>query len=101
LAEITVIRPGGVANPAGQCADYVLHLNKRGRIMGEPIHPELLVVGAYPDELTANLAKTALEAAGIESMIRNDNTSQYPTGLGFELVVTSDDATEARKILSK
>jgi hypothetical protein len=40
--------------------------------MGEPIHPELVVIGTYPDELNANLAKTALEAAGIESMIRND-----------------------------
>ena len=69
--------------------------------MGKPIHPELVVVGAYPDELTANLAKTALEAAGIESMIRNDNVPSYPASMGFELFVRSDDATEARKILSK
>ena len=64
------------------------------------VHPELVVVGAYPDEFTAGLAKSALDAAGIESMIRNDNASLYPAALGFELLVTVDDAAEARKILS-
>ena len=68
--------------------------------MGKPIHPKLVVVGTYPDEFNANLAKTALEAAGIKSMIRNDNASQHPAGFGFELLVTSDDATQARKTLS-
>jgi hypothetical protein len=68
--------------------------------MGKPIHPELVVVGTYPDEFNANLAKTALEAAGIEAMIRSDNAVQYPACLGFELLVTSDDATQAREILS-
>ena len=68
--------------------------------MGKPIHPKLVVVGTYPDEFNANLAKTALEAAGIEAMIRSDNASQHPACLGFELLVTSDDATQARQILS-
>jgi Putative prokaryotic signal transducing protein len=68
--------------------------------MRNPIHPELVVVGTYPDELAANLAKTALEAAGIEAMVRNDSASQYPAVLGFELLVTSDDAAQAREILS-
>ena len=68
--------------------------------MRNPIHSELVVVGTYPGELSASLAKTALEAAGIESMIRNYNALQYPAGLGFELLVTSDDATQAREILS-
>ena len=68
--------------------------------MRNPIHPELVVVGTYPDELAAILAKTALEAAGIKSIIRNDSASKYPAVLGFELLVISDDATQAREILS-
>jgi len=69
--------------------------------MRNPVDPELIVVGTYPDELAANLARITLEAAGIKSAIRNDNVSQYPAGLGFELIVASDDADEARKILSE
>jgi len=61
---------------------------------------ELIVIGTYPDEFSANLAKTALDAAGIQSMIRNENASLHPAVLGFELLVTSDDVPEARKILS-
>lgn len=68
--------------------------------MRNPIHPELVVVGTYPDELSANIAKTALDSAGIESMIRNYNVVNYPAGLGFELLVTSDEAPQAKKILS-
>ena len=68
--------------------------------MGKPIHPELVIVETYPDEFNANLAKTALEAAGIDSMIRNDNATLHPAGFGFKLFVRSDDATKARKILS-
>ena len=69
--------------------------------MRNPIHPDLTVVGTYPDELSANLAKTALDAAGIESMIRNDNASQYPASFGFGLLVASENVTLARKILSR
>jgi Putative prokaryotic signal transducing protein len=65
-----------------------------------PDDSELVVIGTYPDEFSANLARTTLDAAGIQSMIRNDNASLYPAVLGFELLVTSDDAPEARKILS-
>jgi hypothetical protein len=63
-------------------------------------HSELVVAGTYPDEFSANLAKTALDAAGIESMIRNYNALNYPAGLGFELVVAAENAGLAKKILS-
>jgi len=62
---------------------------------------ELVVVGAYPDEIIANLAKSALDAAGIETAIRNHNVPAYPAGMGFDLIVRADDAKRARKILSK
>jgi hypothetical protein len=64
------------------------------------IHSELVVVGTYPDEFSANLAKTALDAAGIESMIRNYNALNYPAGLGFELLVAADNEGLAKEILS-
>jgi hypothetical protein len=64
-------------------------------------HPELVVVGTYPDEFAAKLAQTALEAAGVESMVRNYNAVGYPAALGCELLVAVDDAISAKQILSQ
>lgn len=67
-------------------------------------HPELVVVRTYQNEFDADVAKTALEAAGIESMIRSDNSGGQSPGLAFtrgiELLVRSEDAEEATEILS-
>ena len=65
---------------------------------------ELVVIRTYQNGLDADLAKTVLEAAGIESMIRGDDTARrYYVGLPFdqriELVVRSEDAEDAEKIL--
>src|SRR6266566_5050252 len=53
--------------------------------------PELVVVRTYGSGLDADLAKTVLEAAGIESMIRgNDTGRRHYYGLapwGIELLV--------------
>jgi hypothetical protein len=64
---------------------------------------ELVVVGTYNNKLDADLAKMALEAAGIDSMFRTDGVSQiysFPFFREIALIVRSDDADDAKKILS-
>ena len=64
---------------------------------------ELVIVGTYNNKLDADLAKMALEAAGIESMFRTDGVSEiysFPFFRKIELIVRSEDADDAKKILS-
>src|SRR5919197_2688047 len=64
---------------------------------------ELVVVGTYNNRLDADLAKMALEAAGIVSMFRTDGVSEiysFPLFREIALIVRSDDAEDAKKILS-
>jgi len=65
---------------------------------------KLVVVRTYQSGLDADLAKTVLEAAGIESMIRGDDTARrYYVGLPLtqrvELLVRAEDAEDGEKIL--
>jgi len=66
--------------------------------------PELIVIRTYQSGLEANLAKSVLEAAGIESMmIRGAGVSRRDLGLAvtgsIELLVRAEDAEDAEKIL--
>ena len=65
---------------------------------------ELVVIRTYQSGLDADLAKSVLEAAGIESMIRgNDTARRHYYGLalsqGVDLIVRAEDAEDADKIL--
>ncbi len=65
---------------------------------------DLIVVHTYGNQAAAELAKTALAAAGIDAMIRSDSFGgvgphiAFSTG-GFKLVVREEDEAEARDIL--
>ncbi|HEX7961586.1 MAG TPA: DUF2007 domain-containing protein [Terriglobales bacterium] len=65
---------------------------------------ELVVVRAFATQSEAEIAKTALESAGIAVMIQADTIGGmrphvgWSTG-GFQLLVREDDAAEAKKIL--
>src|SRR5262249_27203503 len=67
--------------------------------------PELVVVRTFQSGLDAGLAKSVLEAAGIDSMIRGDAGHRYYYGYGLalstgiELLVRAEDAEDAEKIL--
>src|SRR5262245_63502441 len=66
-------------------------------------HPQLVVVRTYPTHVDADLARTALEAAGIESMVESDDQGgQYP-GLAFirgiALLVRTEDVQAADEII--
>jgi hypothetical protein len=64
---------------------------------------ELVVVRTYPSVIDADLAKTALDAAGIDSMVRSDNEGGQSPGLAFgrgvELLVRADDLAAAEDML--
>ena len=66
----------------------------------------LVAVGAFLNHMEADLARSALEAAGIESMVRGDDCGgMYPTPwMGqsqVALLVREDDADAARDVLSQ
>jgi hypothetical protein len=65
-------------------------------------HPNLLVVRTFLNNFDAELAKSALDAAGIDSMIRADDAGGMRPHLwvsGVELVVRAEDAEQANEIL--
>jgi hypothetical protein len=67
-------------------------------------HPKLVVVKTFGSRPEADLAKGALEAAGIDAMIQADTAGGMRehlawSGLGFRLLVREDDADAARDVL--
>lgn len=67
---------------------------------------ELVVVQTFGSRPEADIAVSALEAAGIDSMIRaDDGGSQRPAlawaGVGFQVVVRIEDSDAARAILEE
>ena len=64
---------------------------------------DLIVVHTFPDRIEADLAASALEAAGIESMVAADDAGGTQPGLwegqGVALLVRQEDEREARAIL--
>jgi hypothetical protein len=62
----------------------------------------MVVAGAYPTRTDAELAQTALTAAGIQSVIESDDAGgAYPFDLsgGARLLVDEADAEDAASIL--
>ncbi|MEO8678300.1 MAG: DUF2007 domain-containing protein [Vicinamibacterales bacterium] len=65
-------------------------------------HAPLVVVRTFGSSMEAHLAHSALEAAGIESMLRPDDCGgQRPHMqiVGVDLLVREDDVTEADQVL--
>ena len=69
----------------------------------ETDHPELVVLRTFPTVIEADLAKSALESVGIDSMVRSDNKGGQTPGLAFsqsvELLVRADDVAVANDML--
>jgi hypothetical protein len=62
----------------------------------------LVAIRTYMNHFVADVAKTALDAAGIQSVIRSDDCGGTQPALwygGVELVVDSQDAAEATAVL--
>ena len=63
---------------------------------------ELVVVGTFLNQIEADMARGALQAASIESMISADDAGGQRPHLwmgGIRLLVRAEDAEEARAIL--
>jgi hypothetical protein len=68
-------------------------------------HPKLVVVQSYGNRTVADLAKGALEDAGIQAMIQADSAGGMRehlawAGAGFKILVREEDATVARDVLT-
>jgi Putative prokaryotic signal transducing protein len=65
---------------------------------------DLVVVGTFNTRTEADLAKGALESAGIESMVAADDAGGVQPGLwegeGVRVLVNREDEESAREILS-
>jgi hypothetical protein len=64
---------------------------------------ELVVVGTFLNQIEADIAQGALEAANIESMISADDAGGVRPHLwmsGVRLLVRAEDAEEATRILN-
>jgi Putative prokaryotic signal transducing protein len=67
-------------------------------------HPNLVLVHSFGSRPEAELAKAALEDAGIPVMIQADTAGGMRehlawSGEGFQIVVRDEDAADARDIL--
>ena len=62
---------------------------------------ELVVVRTFLDRIEADLAVSALEAAGIDAMVRGDDAGGVQPGLwkGNDVIVRGEDADAAREVL--
>jgi hypothetical protein len=61
---------------------------------------DLWVIRSFVNNVEAELARSALEAAGIESIIRaDDGGGTYPWGGGVELLVRPEDGDRAAEVL--
>jgi hypothetical protein len=65
---------------------------------------DLVVVRSYIDHFVADIAKTALEAAGIDAILRSDDCGGLRPHLwmgGIELLVRAEDGQRAIEILNE
>ena len=65
---------------------------------------KLIVVDRFASQVEADLAKSALESAGIDAMIQADRAGGMRdhlawSGLGFKVLVREGDAAEAQDVL--
>jgi len=67
--------------------------------------PELVVVRTFGSRQEADLAVSALEAAGNDAMVRSDDAGRERPHMAFsggaEVLVRAEDAQEARTILEE
>jgi hypothetical protein len=69
-------------------------------------HSKLVVVQSYGSRPEADLAKGALEDAGIQAMVQADTAGGMRehlawSGAGFKILVREEDATVARDVLTQ
>ena len=71
---------------------------------GRVDHSKLTVAERFASQVEADLAKSALESAGIDAMVQADRAGGMRdhlawSGLGFKVLVREEDAAEAHDVL--
>ena len=71
---------------------------------GRVDYSKLVVVQAFGSQVEADLAKSALESAGIDAMVQADRAGGMRdhlawSGFGFKVLVLEEDAADARAVL--
>ena len=65
---------------------------------------DLVILSTFNNQIEADLARSALEASGIESMVRADDAGGEQPGLwvgeGVQILVRERDAELARTVIS-
>lgn len=79
-------------------------LNRPGAYNGPMDHSKLVVVDRFASQVEADLAKSALESAGVDAMIQADRAGGMRdhlawSGFGFKVLVREEDAATARDLL--
>ena len=91
-------------NRCSECNVALVYRFPANSTVSPEFETALVVIRTYHNKFEADLARTTLEAAGIESMIRSDDYGGRGTNLSFilgiELLVRSEDAEDADQILS-
>jgi len=63
---------------------------------------KLITIATFPEPMEANMARSALEASGIETWINGEvANSMVPVSFTAQLQVTVEDEAVARKILQE
>jgi hypothetical protein len=67
----------------------------------ETVQDELVTVATFPEPMEANMARSALEAAGIEVFLQGETAnSMIPVAFSAGLQVRAEDEAAARKVLA-
>lgn len=67
-----------------------------------PTNEDLVAVARFPDPATSNMARSALEAAGIPVFLQGENAnSLIPIAFQSRLFVPATNEAEAREILAE
>jgi hypothetical protein len=68
--------------------------------MSNETQDDLVTIATFPEPMEANMARTALESAGIEVFMRGEvANSMIPVAFESELQVKPADEAEARRLL--
>lgn len=71
---------------------------------GDAMSDALVAIRTYVNHFEADIARSALEAAGIECLIKSDDCGGLRPHLwlgGVELVVREEDAEQANEVLTR
>lgn len=75
-------------------------MNEENGIDGHAVQDELVTIAVFPEPMEANMARSALESAGIRVFLLGETAnSMLPVAFTSQLQVHVEDEAAARKLL--